>query len=150
MQVPTPQSNKTQAEEFSADISSVQQKLVEATSSMKLGTLATNEFIRNGICIWHALAAGVHPHTAYITRDHALTIINSCPTSATYNPILKTPCNAANQSLSALAIGLQIHATKRKNISIDQLLCVRTGASCTKVALCNRGTEQGLVHAKIL
>ena len=37
---------------------------------------------------------------------------------------------------------------KEKSVPMDQLLCVRTGASCTKVTSCKRHTMQNLMHAK--
>ena len=49
--------------------------------------------------------------------------------------------------LLALAVGLQIHATKRKNVSVDQLLCVKTSTSCSRITVCNWSTVQEVHYA---
>ncbi len=53
----------------------------------------------------------------------------------------------AKQQVSALAVGLQIHAPTRKNVSVDQLLCVKTGTSCSRITVCNWSTVQEVHYA---
>lgn len=61
-------------------------------------------------------------------------------------PNLQSPLQSS-KSVSALAVGLQIHAPTRKNVSVDQLLCVKTGTSCSRITVCNWSTVQEVHYA---
>ena len=46
-----------------------------------------------------------------------------------------------------LAVGLQVQAPKRKNVSVDHLLCVKTGKSCSRITICNWSSVQEVHYA---